>query len=235
MIRVPGLTYLDHHLQGIVVTLALLSAVAGLGFGWAFAFPFLAVLCLAQLVALRRRTAERDEALTQSQIWRTRAEIIRIAADDHPTRSIGDRRRLESDWARMRARFDSEAEPFSVALFETHAASPEGPGDMLPDVLAQALADTVRADDSVARIDSATFAVLLASANVHGAIAFIDRVGKEIERSSVGSAGPLLEQIGVGAAEWHPSMRSLMDMLRAADAAMHAGDDPGAEAESQTA
>lgn len=230
--RLPGITYLERNLRKGSATLGLVAAVTGLWLGWGYAIPFLALICLAQYAALRRRTSERDEALTQCQIWRARAEVIRVAADERPGANIGDPRTLREGWSRMQAHFNCAAQPFSLALFEVRPKPEAGTIDGLADVVAEALTDTARLEDAIARVDGATFAVLLAGANLHGAVAFIDRVAAAIERHTMGAGGPVFEQVRVGAAAWDSSMRSVMDLLHAADARMpfadeHLGDEAG--------
>ncbi|GAB4329901.1 MAG: hypothetical protein Kow0010_14590 [Dehalococcoidia bacterium] len=229
MHRIPGLALLERNLRRGALVLGLLAILAGLSFGWAYALPFLALLSLAQYAALERRAAERDEALTQCQIWRARAEVIRVAADDRPGATVGDRRSLQEGWLRMRATFNRRNLEFSVALFEARPTLGSAAGDMLADVVSEALSQTVRQEDVVARLDQATFAVLLSGANLHGAVAFIGRVADTIERHTMGAGGPVFEQVAVGAAAWEPSMHSLADLLHAADSRMHRARERGGD------
>jgi len=93
-----------------------------------------------------------------------------------------------------------------------------GIGDQVLSRLARILRDAAGADDHVCRIGGEEFAVIMPSSGVAGAVAFADRVAKDLSESDFEPVGTITVSIGVAEAPLDTS--SARELAACADSAM---------------
>ena len=189
----------------------------------------LVALIAIQYVLVQRRGAARDRAAVSANVWQERAQGLREAARSDPESGLGSRTQLLHDWGVMAARYERMGEPFAGVLIELrHTVRRDAPlAAGAVTALAAALRELTSPEDSLARLDGHSFAVLFGGADRAGAREWLaDLAGRIAEEG-----GPFAElDLAAGAAAHEQGSDSLLALLRAADVDAGSGRARGAVA-----
>ena len=201
--------------------LLVVAVVAAVGLA-VLGLPFPALVTLVAVAALQyllfhRRGTALDKAAASAELWQERAETLRDAARKDPESGLGSRQQLLHDWGMMAAHYERTGEGFALVLIEVrHPLRRESP---LPEEavtkVAAMLHEMTSPEDSLARLDAHSFAVLFAGADQPAAREWLTAVQEQTNRD-----GGVLAQahVTMGAADHDHAPESLIALLRAADA-----------------
>ncbi len=205
-----------HSVLSASVSSCVLVAVAL--FAGALVVAGVAAVELLLLGFLIRRARETWQARTEA--WKSHASSLAAASTLDEETGLGNFRGFEFEWWHHLARFKRRLEPFTVALVEVAGAA-ESRRELSSAVLREVgslLLQTARSEDTVFRVDSRIFAVLLADAGRQGGQEFVDRARIAISSKPLNDEGRAVHVITrVGVAEWQPETGSMVRMLEAAE------------------
>jgi two-component system chemotaxis response regulator CheY len=185
-----------------------------------------------RLVAAERVTAlHRQVADYRSQLERVNEELLALSLTD-PLTGVGNRRRMEEDLARARARADRVGRAFSVALFDIdhfklyndhygHVS-----GDHALREVARRLGEVIRKDECIYRYGGEEFLLLLPDCEVRAAVNAAERAREAVESAAMPHearpTAPPIVTISGAATSWMPgSSLSVPQLLARVDYAMY--------------
>jgi len=185
-----------------------------------------------RLVAAERVTAlHRQVADYRSELERVNGELLTLSLTD-PLTGIGNRRRMEEDLTRARARADRVSRPFSVALFDIDHFKLYNDhyghvmGDHALREVANRLGGVLRQDECIYRYGGEEFLLLLPDCAVEGAITAAERARRAVESAAMPHearpTSPPIVTISGAATSWMPgSSLSVPQLLARVDYALY--------------
>jgi GGDEF domain-containing protein len=157
---------------------------------------------------------ERAEELS-NELARTRAESALV----DPATGVGNAPALQLHFHKFLARWRRLGEPFTVCLVSF--LDPRAPDGALPAKAAAQLGlilvQSARVEDSVFRVSTNEFVVLLANSTAEGGAAFLTRARNQVAREPIRTEeGSRFYRSAGGVAEWSDAIASLSGLLEVA-------------------
>ena len=138
------------------------------------------------------------------------------AAFEDPGTGVGNLPQLNRDFTKLLGRYRRYEEPFAVSLIELDHYLRLGPHleEVAVTQLARILVESARVEDSVTRVGSRQFAVLLSRTDTAGAEAFVERARRYLSSEPCLTAeGTHFFQAMGGVAEWDDNVGTLRALL----------------------
>lgn len=126
---------------------------------------------------------------------------------------------LETDWTKLRARYNRHAERFSLVIMDIGDALRPNAAlrSAISAAVTHALGSSRRIEDSLYQLDHRTFAALLSRCGVEGSRVFVDRVRTRLSNEPLrDESGTTYITVTAGVAEWDDKFASLPAFIDAA-------------------